>query len=276
MLYQINKSEARLLMTMLFCICSFVFDKTGVSFANETTPVLKTENVASNPPGVKDKSFVQPGPEPEQVPFKYPLGVSMDTTFISRYIWQGLDYSDQKPTQQSEVILTFKKISGIVWFNYDFQTFKDINEYDLTLQYGDKIGPSGIVAGYTYLTYPHRGWSDSEEIWVQGTYDHLLNPTLSLHDDFNSGRGWYYSFGISHPFEWPIGNLTPAAFVYYHDHYYGNSGFPSAEFDLTDAFVFRQVTSSLKFSFYRALNAGDFKNLDDQFVYSLNLSWSLP
>ncbi len=259
---------------MLYFICGMILVDEDVVRAEDNASLLETAATTSNPPGFKEPSSVQP--EPVDIHLKHPFGISSDITYVSRYVWHGVDYSNHKPTLQPEVILSFMKISAIVWLNYDIQSYKAINEYDFTLQYADKFGPVGTVFGYTYFTYPHRGWPDSEEVWIQGSYDNFFNPTLSIHDDFKSGKGWYYNLGISHGFELPIGNLTPSALLYYHAHYYERSGFPSIEFDLTDAVSIGQFTASPKISYYRALKDGDFKDMGNQFVYSFNLSWSFP
>jgi hypothetical protein len=261
-------------MKIFFVLCWLIFINRGVSYANDSIPILETENSVLTPPGAKEAPSIHP--LPDQAPLKHLFGVTMDTTLVSRYIWHGLDYSDQKPVMQPEIIFLLMKMSAIVWLNYDFQSYKAVNEYDLTLQYADKLGPAGISLGYSYFTYPNRGWSDSEEVWLQGSYESVLNPTLGIHDDFRSENGWYYNLGISHDFDLPIGNLTPAALLYYHAHCYGGTGFPASEFNLTDAVSIGQVTSKVKISYYRALKNGDFRDLDDQLVYSLNLSWSLP
>ncbi|MBI3594192.1 MAG: hypothetical protein HY200_04480, partial [Nitrospirae bacterium] len=151
------------------------------------------------------------------------------------------------------MILSLRNLSAIVWLNYDFETFNATNEYDLTVQYGDKWGPAGLLLGYSYFTYPNRGWPDTEEVWIQGSYDIALNPIFSLHDDFRSGNGWYSSFGISHNIPLPVGTITPAALLYYHVHYYGGTGFPSVEFNLADTVTYRQISSSARVSYFRAL-----------------------
>lgn len=276
MVYEMNGVRGFYWTMLFFTLSCLNLSILGVSRANDTMPNLEAANNGSIAPGEKPVPSNLPIVNPEQAALRAPFGLSLDTTYISQYIYFGLDYSNQKPVQQSEMILTFKKISGIVWFNYDFQTYQNINEYDLTVQYGDKFGPAAIQTGYTFLTFPHRGWRNSDEVWIQGNLENVLNPSVSLHDDFQSGNGWYYSFGISHPFELPTGTLTPGALIYYLDHYYHNTGTPSAEFDLADTFVYKQITSNIKFSYYRALNTGDFTNLQDQFVYGLNLAWSLP
>ena len=266
-------SFARTLFTILTIFLFILFNK-ALSHANDSSVILEADNSVSNPPGVKQGPPAPPLHGPASP--KYLLGVSTDATYVSRYIWHGLDYSYQKPVLQPEMILSLMNISAIVWLNYDFQSYNAVNEYDLTLQYSNKLGPTGISLGYTYLTYPHRNFSDSEEIWIQASYESVLNPTLGIHGDFRSENGWYSNLGISHYFDLPIGKLAPAALLYYHSHCYGGTGFPASEFNVADAISFGQTTSTIKISYYRALKDGDFQDLGDQVVYSFNLSWSLP
>ncbi|MBI1823476.1 MAG: hypothetical protein HYR80_05120, partial [Nitrospirae bacterium] len=70
--------------------------------------------------------------------------------------------------------------------------------------------------------------------------------------------------------------ITPAALLYYHVHYYGGTGFPSVEFNLADTVTYRQISSSARVSYFRALQDGDFKEMGDQVVYSFNVAWGLP
>lgn len=247
-----------------------VFVETGVAWADESFP---TEE---NGLGAPHHSALQPSPGQELKSRQYPLEVIMDAAWFSRYIWHGLDFSNQKPVLQPEVIVSLSKISAIFWFNYDFQTFNAVNEYDMTLQYTDTLGPVGIKFGYSSFTYPHRGWPDSKEVWIQGSYNGGLNPVLNIHDDFGSENGWYSSLGISHDFDLPIGTLAPSALLHYHAHCYGGTGFPSAEFDLADAVSIGKATASITFSYYRALKDGDFSDLEDQIVYGFKFAWSLP
>jgi hypothetical protein len=203
-------------------------------------------------------------------------GLSIDSSYLTRYIWHGLDYSNQKPVLQPEMTFSLDNFSAVVWLNYDIETFRAINEYDLTVQYDHKEGSADILFGYTYFTYPHRNAADSEEVWIQGSYQGPFHPTISLHDDFRSENGWYSTLGISQNFNLPLGKVTPSALLYYHAHCYGGTGFPSAEFDLADTADLGKVMSTVKVSYFRALQDGDFKGLDDQTVYSVNFAWSLP
>ena len=263
--------KSRLYVALLVLICVSAVD---VSRAEESTAYLDSVSATSNAPGAKEPAAVPPPQVPGNI--NPPVTVSSDVTYVSQYVWHGLDYSFHKPTVQPEAILNFLKVSGIIWINYDIETYRAIDEYDLTLQYSDKFGRAGILSGYTYFIYPHRGWPDSAEVWVQGSYDNFLNPALSAHYDFKSGKGWYYQLGISHSFASPVGNLIPSAILYYYDHYYEITGFPPIEFDLADTISIGKVTASPKISYFQALREAGFKDRGNQFLYSFNLAWSFP
>ncbi len=46
-----------------------------------------------------------------------PFHIGVDVTVASKYIWQGLDYSNGKPVTQPELSVTYKDLSATVWLN---------------------------------------------------------------------------------------------------------------------------------------------------------------
>ena len=67
---------------------------------------------ADSAPGSKEHEGLEQ--EPASI-----LSASWDVTIASKYLFQGIDYSEAKPVIQPEAILTVKGFSAILWFNHD-------------------------------------------------------------------------------------------------------------------------------------------------------------
>ena len=111
-------------------------------------------------PGSKGPEGLEPEP-----PSTFSIG--WDVTLASKYLFQGIDYSDGKPVVQPEVILTVKDFSAIIWFNHNLDTGKS-NEFDLYLQYDLEREDFTLTTGYAHYNYPHRkDWDPNEEVFVE-------------------------------------------------------------------------------------------------------------
>lgn len=224
-------------------------------------------------------SSVQPGgketdPEGHNIlKEESPFHIGFDVTATSKYIWQGLDYSNGKPVIQPELAVTYKDLSATVWFNYNMDT-KELNETDIYLQYSKELGNVSISGGYSHYNYPHRaGWAPSQDIFIDISYKTLLNPSLSVHYDFGAGDGAYYNAGIGHDIETILGTLSLASTLYYHDNYYNSSGFPSVEFRISDAYTKGPMTIAPGISYFVAWDNTDYVGLGNTAVYSINIAW---
>jgi hypothetical protein len=160
-----------------------------------------------------------------------PISVSGSMSFASRYLFQGIDYSAGKPVVNPEVDLSAGPLGAKLWVNHDLD-LRVSNEFDFSLLHEWKAKKFSFATGYTYLWYPHReGWLPSQELYVEASRDGVLNPSVSVHYDFDAGTGSYSTFGLSHGFERKMGTVTLGANLFYQDHYYGLSGFPSSEWN---------------------------------------------
>ena len=122
---------------------------------------------ADSPPGGKEHEGLEQ--EPASI-----LSAGWDVTIASKYLFQGIDYSEGKPVIQPEAILTVKGFSAILWFNHDLQTSKS-NEFDLNLQYDIERENLTLTTGYAHLNYPHR---DGRGTVTGSFYEYLLQRSL--------------------------------------------------------------------------------------------------
>lgn len=218
------------------------------------------------------------GIETEDVPAT-PISLGWDVTLASKYIWQGFDYSNGGSVLQPEVYLAVDNFSATLWVNYDVDTSKT-DELDLYFQYDWSFPSYAVSAGYAYFDYPqnapHRdNWDASQELYLDLSYDNELNPSLSVHYDFDMGEGAYYALGLSHNYELAAANFDVAANLFYHDDYYGVSGIPSAELNASTSFVAGDYSIAPSISYFHTWENGDFRGADavtDKWLLSINIA----
>ena len=189
-----------------------------------------------------------------------PISMSGSLSFASRYLFQGIDYSASKPVLNPEADLTWGAIGAKLWVNHDLNE-RVSNEYDFSLLHEWKAKKLSFTTGYTYLWYPHReGWDPSQELYLEASRDGVLNPSLSVHYDFDAGTGSYSTFGLSHGFERKAGTITVGTNLFYQDHYYGLSGFPSNEWNVHFEKTVHGATITPSLSRFMTWTNGDFRD----------------
>jgi len=214
--------------------------------------------LGSPPPESHDPGTI-PSAQATEAP-ESPISVSGSMSFASRYLFQGIDYSAGKPVLNPEADLTWGPIGAKLWLNHDLD-LRVSNEYDFSLLHEWKAKKLSFTTGYTYLWYPHRdGWIPSQELYLEASRDGVLNPTLSVHYDFDAGTGSYSSFGLSHGFERKAGTFTVGTNLFYQDHYYGLSGFPSSEWNMHFEKTLRGATLTPSVSRFVTWANGDFRD----------------
>ncbi len=234
-------------------------------------------------PGSKEPEGLEPEP-----PANFSIG--WDITLASKYIFQGIDYSEgNKHVVQPEVTLTVKDFSAILWFNYDLHA-KKFNEIDLYLQYSREIENLILTAGYGHFNYDRVEWDQEQEVFIEWepsqevfidlSYNTLLNPYLSIHYDFDAGEGSYSTLGISHGMETPLGALSLGTNIFYQANYYGFTGFPSMELNGAMEYSIGPFTITPSISYFLTWENGDFTEdgpegpVPDTWLFSINVAQS--
>jgi hypothetical protein len=198
---------------------------------------------------------------------------SLDVTAASKYLFQGLDYSDGKAVLQPNLAGTFAKVSAVVWSNYQ-PDLNVVNEVDLSLKYSGTVRKLSISPGYTYLVYPNRDWDPSQELFLDIGLEAPLGPSISLHYDFDAGRGLYATLGVSHELKAPV---TVGANLFYQGRYYEMTGFPAAELKLSGAWSIGPVSLTPQISHFFTWDNRDFRDeagVPSTWLFSLNASRS--
>jgi len=143
--------------------------------------------------------------------------------FYSQYVWRGWAFSKDSLVIQPSLSTGYKGFGLNLWGNLDTNetsamadsaSRSDFNETDLTLSYDGTYGKFGYGGGYIY--YGLEG-HDSQELYINLSYDILLSPTLTLYKEITGIQGWYANFGVGHsfPLTEKIGLDLGASFGYY-------------------------------------------------------------
>jgi hypothetical protein len=196
-------------------------------------------------------------------------------SFASRYLFQGIDYSNSNPVLDPEADLSAGPISARLWINHDLDLGVS-DEFDFSLLHEWKAKKFSFATGYTHLWYPHReGWDPSQELYLEASREGALNPSVSVHYDFDAGMGTYSTFGLSHGFERPAGTLTFGANLFYQGHYYGLSGIPATEWNARFEKSFHGATLTPSLSRFVTWSNGDFRDenaVQSAWVFSFQLA----
>jgi len=228
--------------------------------------------ISTDPDGDGTSTGPAPASETSEAPAPVKLTVSGDVTVASKYLFQGLDYSQGRSVLQPDMVATMGPLSAVAWGNFQPDP-GNINEIDLSLQYSGTVQRLSFTPGYTHLHYPNReGWDPSQEVFLNLALKAPLSPTLSIHDDFDSGRGLYSTLGLSQPLRGP---LTAGLNVYYQAHYYDMTGVPSIEIKASGAWSFQTLTLTPSLSRFVTWNNGDFRDaaaVPSTWLFSLNVA----
>jgi len=135
-----------------------------------------------------------------------PFSVGTDHAFLNKYIWRGLDPTDEA-VWQPDVWISAYGFTANVWANMDLTDINDnqgeFNEIDYTLGYAGEYEKLSYGAGVIGYQFPNTEFDTTWEVYGSVGYDTLLSPTLTVYYDFDEATGFYGTFGIGHSFELP-------------------------------------------------------------------------
>lgn len=183
--------------------------------------------------------------------------LSAQVSLASRYLFQGIDYSDSHPVLQPE--FTVERAGGSLtgWANFDLHE-RHVNELDGLLAYTWEGESLSLTPGYAYYHYPNRSWGSSQEVYLDISYATLLAVSLSAHYDFDEGDGAYATLGISHSIGGPSGTLEVGSNLFYQRNYYDQTGIPSLEFSAQYQVIVHGYHVSSSVSYFATWENGDF------------------
>jgi len=195
-----------------------------------------------------------------------------DLTFASRYLFQGIDYSNGKPVFQPNLRLAYKNFSVTAWGNYDID-WQQFNEFDFSFSWSAAYRVLSVTTGYVNLVYPNReGWDPSQEFFLNASLEAPLSPSMSWHYDFDAGTGSYVTLGVSESIQ---ANTTVGANLFYQDGYYGMTGIPALELNVAYSLPVQSFTLKPSLSRMVTWENGDFRNgagPEDAWLFAFNVS----
>lgn len=188
-----------------------------------------------------------------------PFSASWSLMVASRYIFQGFDYSDGKAVLNPELDLAAGPVSVKIWANHNLDSgFSD--EFDFSLLHEWSIKKLSMDAGYTYFRYPHReGWDPSQELFFDLSGEGWLNPSLSVHYDFDAGTGTYSTLGLSHSINTSLGTASIGTKLFYQGSYYEMTGIPAFEANVNLSRDFGKFSVTPSVSRFLTWENGDFR-----------------
>jgi hypothetical protein len=214
---------------------------------------------------------VTPAPE---APSKWYSG-SYTVAFASRYLFQGLDYSDGKPVLEPELDFSAGQLTAKCWANHDLNQGVS-NEFDLSLEHGWTSGKLSGAVGYTHLHYPHRdGWDPSQEFYVSIAREGKIHTSLAVHYDFDAGTGTYTTLGVNRSVERPFGTVTAGVNLFHQAHYYAATGIPAAELNVNLSKSIGKIALTPSVSRFVTWENGDFRGplaIASAWVFSLSFA----
>ncbi len=205
-----------------------------------------------------------------------PLTVGWKMTVASKYLFQGIDYSNGNPVAQPELSLEYRGFSLTSWSNVDLDE-RHINEIDLLFTYGLELGNLSVTPGYARYRFPNKGWEPSQEIYLDLSYGTLLDLSLSSHYDFDAGKGAYFTLGLHRDVETSVGTFGAGSNLFYQRDYYEVSGIPSLELIANYSRSIRSVSVTPSVSYFATWENGDFAEqsaIPKQWLVSLTVGQS--
>lgn len=187
-----------------------------------------------------------------------PISFSGEISLASRYLFQGIDYSNGHPVLQPELSVGYQGLSATWWANFDLDA-GHINELDGLLTYTWEGESLALTPGYAYYRYPNRDGQSSQEIYLDISYAAFLDLSLSTHYDFDAGDGAYVTLGLHYPVENPLGTLQLGSNLFYQRQYYEQTGFPSLEFVVQHHSVMHRYRVSPSVSYFATWDNGGFQ-----------------
>ncbi len=129
---------------------------------------------------------------------------------LSSYIWRGFQFSKDSIVVQPSMSVGYYGFYINFWSNIDTDPYWEQgtggakwNETDITVAYGNSVGPFNFEGGYLYYAYDSdafgaSGLEDTQEIYASIGLDVILQPTFTVYRDIAQAPAWYFLFGISH------------------------------------------------------------------------------
>lgn len=227
----------------------------------------------------------------------FPLEVSVDASYVSKYVWRGINLVDDSCFQPSVTVGAYG-LSLNVWGSMELtnentypgygDTAGDFTEVDYTLDYSFAITDMvGASVGVIYYTFPNTGFDSTTELYASVGVDCLLAPSLTVYRDIDEADGTMVVFGVGHTLysfegENVSGSLDVGANVAWGDDdmntfYYGaGSGLAFADASVSLALDVYGVSVTPSINYARLIDSDIRDNFadDDEVWFGLSVGYS--
>jgi hypothetical protein len=125
------------------------------------------------------------------------MGVTVDVTYVSKYIWRGFDLFDNRSAWQPSVDIDLGGgFSANLWMSYPGSSGAvNATEYNYTLAYSDSVLDDSVwktnySLGYTYFDFPDTSSKDADtmEVFLTGEMPAVTGCGVVPH--FAIFQGW--------------------------------------------------------------------------------------
>lgn len=133
-----------------------------------------------------------------------PLGLDAALPLQSKYIWRGMNQSNDYVLQPSLDVGVFGFTFG-VWANMDLTDINDLSgdftEIDYKLAYQLGLPFIELGAGFLFYDYPAHDRDNTSEFYLSAKTSVILSPSLALFQDIDKYKGAYWLATIAHGFQ---------------------------------------------------------------------------
>jgi len=133
-----------------------------------------------------------------------PLDINADLPLYSKYVWRGMNNTDDYVLQPELEVSLFGFKAG-VWTNFELTDINDLSgkfsEVDYSLAYGLSFPFIDLGLGYIYYDFPEASGNNTSEIYLSGQVNVLLSPSLTIYSDVDQIKGTYWEASVSYDFE---------------------------------------------------------------------------
>jgi len=206
--------------------------------------------------------------------------ISVETGYVSRYIWRGFDLiPDNYDAIQPSITYTFGETG--FWINF-FSSFgikertntKFADELDCSIGCDKMMFKRSVTVsiGLAYYTFPHlEGKNTTPEIFANFIFlKSQYSPILTVYYDMNMGDGFYILSSISRTIE-PLPLSFGISLGYNNNQYIEDSGISDIIFSSSYELTISQVT--LTPTIYYAYIPMDEVNNENEFWTSIKITF---
>jgi len=152
------------------------------------------------------------------------LTADLNLSFYSQYIWRGYQLSKDSLVVFPQLTVGYKGFAVTTWVDLDTR-YKaspgkkkfNLQETDVITTYSNSIKPLKLNYTLGWILYDYQP-TKNQEVFVTLGLDNILNPTLSVYQQIETGQATYVQLGVAHSFpvykEWTLDMAATASYMH--------------------------------------------------------------